>query len=495
MSDKRMWLIALLIGLIGCDHYEYRLVMTPRGQELQRDLNYWQTDTAGTEPTTMPTSRPSSDVGPGELERLQGVYDAPPVRRGSNVVSFSKLVTGRMPDDIGGAGWYETYPTPLGTAFAYLEQFRGNDDLLARQEQILSAVNELADVLLGWLDTQPISQKHGYAALREFLTTQVRHDAKNLALMLKHADQRWPESTDSCGADPEHDLVARWLAYLGRRSYIDRNTLPQWDEFFDSPAGLMISIRRAAQARLGTSPAVAELASMADEDRWPAMRESLGAYVMTTEPFARRRQQWEDRRKEQATPVQTDTKPSEEEFSARYYWSAVFEEAADFGFGSGFDSGGPDRLVVFLKLPDEPLFTNGRRDADQRTVVWDSRLPDRDEAIQPLPETCYALWVQANIEAQQAHFGKLALEGVDLLHYCMWYTNLPGPQKQDWDALLARLNGGPAVLDTLKQAQEAVEPASQASQPADRPDRERYWLIKSLIEKLEKTPATQPAKP
>ena len=42
---------------------------------------------------------------------------------------FTGKFAGRTPDDVGGAGSYTHWETAFGSASAYVERFRGSDDL------------------------------------------------------------------------------------------------------------------------------------------------------------------------------------------------------------------------------------------------------------------------------------------------------------------------------------------------------------------------------
>jgi hypothetical protein len=48
---------------------------------------------------------------------------------------------GDLPNDVGGAGSFNSFKTKMGSMFVYLERFRGNDSLAVQLEDSLEAAN------------------------------------------------------------------------------------------------------------------------------------------------------------------------------------------------------------------------------------------------------------------------------------------------------------------------------------------------------------------
>ena len=58
----KRWLsvLALLAFVHGCDHDNYKIVMTPQGDEVRREITVWHTSQGGTFVTTQPATEPAT---------------------------------------------------------------------------------------------------------------------------------------------------------------------------------------------------------------------------------------------------------------------------------------------------------------------------------------------------------------------------------------------------------------------------------------------------
>ena len=96
----------LLVFLAGCETYKYSLEMKPCDDGVERKL-VW-----------------SGDMSDDVRNRISKSYKK---RVGSN--TFYGKFSGRLPNDVGGAGFYNSFVTNMGKMTIYSERFRGKDDL------------------------------------------------------------------------------------------------------------------------------------------------------------------------------------------------------------------------------------------------------------------------------------------------------------------------------------------------------------------------------
>ena len=138
---------------------------------------------------------------------------------------------------------------------------------------------------------------------------------------------------------------------------------------------------------------------------------------------------------------------------------------------------GGDRLTATLALPCEPLSTNGRWKADEHRVEWAATLvpndkPDESSLQQPLPDLLFAIWVEPAAQVQSGHFGKVALDGTQLVVYCLWRCGLPEEKARLWEAFLGGLKPGADLSKRIGEFRFPDEPQDGETRSAAREIRE-----------------------
>ena len=118
----RLHLTILLcfIVLAGCQQNVYELELTPDGEQLHRKLVCYRVDHRSDAMVVFPDK---------ELERIRAVYPEGPTSPTKLKHTFESLFERNTPQDIGGAGYYLTFDSPVGRLCCYAERFRGTDDM------------------------------------------------------------------------------------------------------------------------------------------------------------------------------------------------------------------------------------------------------------------------------------------------------------------------------------------------------------------------------
>lgn len=210
---KTFWVSVLIASsIVGCDANHYQIEVKPTGETVQRTLTSWRERTVNEQATVVAFPE-------GELAKLATAYDAPVPSHLARRHKFVGVFAGEMPNDVGGSGSYTHWNTPLGSMSAYVERFRGNDDLLADVESRQIAADRFADLLIGWL-TSELQGETGFAELSEFLEIHFRRDLKNLSLYV------WAYGTVSDQDDAQSEIFVRAGQYLVERSYFTPDQLP-----------------------------------------------------------------------------------------------------------------------------------------------------------------------------------------------------------------------------------------------------------------------------
>lgn len=88
-------------------------------------------------------------------------------------------------------------------------------------------------------------------------------------------------------------------------------------------------------------------------------------------------------------------------------------------------------LSISLKLPQEPLLSNGKWEKSSSAVRWSFPPGNR-----PLATICYATWCKVDAKFQKDHFGKVVLDGLALVRYCLWRGGLTAAEGRQWDDFL-----------------------------------------------------------
>jgi len=413
-------LAAMAFVVTGCPHNDYTVQLKPHGNVIERTLMFYCADGEDTNNGT-PNYQSFDEK---ELEAISALYPTNALTTNGSRYIIHGDFTDTMPGDVGGAGVYTNLVTSLGDAGFYVERFRGNDDLAGVAERQFKACGQLTDLIVGWSQTE-LGQQPGYDKLHQFLDVDLRRDLKNASLYFQEGNMIGNYKTNA-----SEEFAVRFGQYLLERGYFTLGEAPAifGELSADNQQALLPRIQRLVARKMGvpdTDPVLASLAFLGDETN---MEKSFTNYLAGTDAYHARLKQWEQDKK---------LKPDANQ--------PVPLDVVDDVIGSLIDfdllGGQPDHLTVQLSLSSPPLHSNGRWDAALKQVVWESDIVDRTNATR-MPFSCYAGWVQPDVQFQTEHLGKVALTGDDLTEYCLWRSCQDAQRSGEWDSFLAGLKAG-----------------------------------------------------
>ena len=247
--------------------------------------------------------------------------------------------------------------------------------------------------------------------------------------------------------------MARFGQYLLERGCLRLSDVP---ELYTSDGYSALSlIQRLAAEKMGipaNGPLPKSFAVLSD---FTALEKSWTNYLAKTDLYLAKVKDWEQKRK--AEPGLKKPEPSN-------LTDDLFEDLLEpFKI---FGDGETDHLTVKLALGRAPNHSNGRW--QDEWVVWEADL----DANRALPVLCFASWSSPAVEFQEAHFGKVVLDGDDLTEYCLWFNGLNGKQAGEWEKILAGLQPGQALKEQLDAFKRKIKSDSgrnsQTNAPAKR---------------------------
>ena len=430
--------LMMTIVLAGCEHDHFLIEVRPHGQAFQRKLTCWHVSGEG--------GKEIRPLAKEELDRIGKIYQKSETIEGGQKHVFTGRFTGKTPADVGGAGSYTHFTSPLGSTSSYIERFRGNDDLEAGLAKRRAAADKLTELTIGWVQSE-MGQGPEVDRLKKFLDKDLRQDLKNIAIYGWAA-----EAADNYKPDLEAEFVLRIAHYLYERGYLSPQDVPKLlpPVMDDDPTPLLSHLQRLVAGKMGVpadGPLPESLAFLSDPDRVAASWEK---YVRTTDLFKKRLEQWKEEKK---TNPDAD-EPAPEDLLV----DLVGELAFEFRI---FDE--DDVVELKLHSGQKPYATNGQWDDEADAVDW-SKKPLRPNA--PLPVFCFALWSQPDREFQKTHFGKVLLGDWELAEYVVWYLGLEGKEVEEWDRFIA----GCKPDTDLKAAVEAFRFSSDPKPDPKKPD-------------------------
>jgi hypothetical protein len=412
---------AVLSGLIlaaGCEANHYKLEMSVDGSTLTRKLTCWRQHGSDEDRQLLPMPEP-------ELQRIAAAYGVEVPQTGEHEFEFTGQFDGSTPNDVGGAGALTLQSSTLGRSWAYVERFRGNDDLAASEAERRAALDDLIRLLTGWLHAE-LGDGEEFEQVRQLLDDTLRHDLENITEYSSIA-----AVIEEVTGDPQYgfEIGLRIAQYSAERGYFDLKEIPtvmQSLRHVDGPGTLQLA-RSILAAKLGREELGENWSFLSTDDR---VQESINRSLQEHPLYARYRI-----RAARANPEAAPPPPTELLVSLAFT-------------ASGLQWGGFDGLDVTLSCPVEPYRTNGEWSANPAQVVWDRRLEQiGDIPQQSLPALLFAFWSAPDEPFQNARFGRVILQDQALADYCRWHAELSTEQSQQWDALLAALKPGPAASE------------------------------------------------
>ena len=457
---KRFLLVLMIAAstLNGCFEIFYKIEMEPKGDKLIRKLTVM-----GFKPPEGERGRTSKEFRDTELAAMTKAYSGSKPEEIDGKYIFTGTFSDAMPNDVGGSGLFVRHESRMGVSMSYIERFRGNDSPGEVIEASLKGVDELVDILIGYMETQ-LGKESDFPKLRRFMNTKLRKDLKNVSvytyLAFNPSRLNWLEVKEENEETIGQEAMARAVAYLIEREYVKPSDIPLLRRSFspeEGPKKLIETIlkRLASKARITDTRFVAKLtALLTDEEK---LERSFEAYIRTTPQYKNALKS-----EERSTGDDPDDGPSKP--AAELVIMPLLERIIHFRLNL---FGGSSRLDMQLALPGKPVFTNGKWNAKSGTVTWKGELTARTDKTNFLPEICYALWAEPNIKFQKAHFGKVILHGQELMNYCLWRQGLTPAQAKIWNAILDKHKPGQSLQDAARSVSVPEEAKDYLQQGAE----------------------------
>lgn len=420
MRTYRLWpaVIISIVVCVGCE--EYVIDMRPAGNTIERKI-------------TCP-SRLSEEA----RKTLMKVYE-----KQIDANTFIGTFGSSLPNDVGGAGFYASLVTDMGSTATYFERFRGDDDLNRTVESWQDMTDRYVDFTIEWLKSE-LGDEPNFANLRNFLDQSVRVDAKNIGLYLWLA----VEAGVNEGADAnQNEMVMRSIHYILERGYVKAEELPVVTrrEYYQDEELIRLA-RRIVAEKMGYSDcnkAGEKLGFLADED---SIHTSLVKYIKSTERF---KQMAAEREGPQLHERDANAQSSDVDIHKFISGGVELEYEYDI-------FGGTCKVEVTLACGSKPIETNGQWDEPNGSVHWSAYVKGKGR----LPTFYYARWSEPNENFQSRHFGRIILDGKNLAEYCCWEKSIEAGQARRWNEFISGIDPnmeiGPIVA--FRFSGESAEP-------------------------------------
>jgi hypothetical protein len=414
--------------IAGCEHNVYELELRPGPEGLQRKLTVYRTSTANDgEKTVAMDGEELKRVAAAHSQEISAQELLAEKRH-----TFETLITGAMPNDIGGNGSYIRWTTSLGSMTSYVERFRGRDNPAQLVTDRLASVDALIVHLIGWADHELAGDPH-LPPVREFIDGELRRDLRDLCVYA------WLYTAAVGDREKVYEeLSVRVGQFLAERDYLTFETLPQLVRKFQSPQSeieILASLRPVLIRKLKLpGPPSAKLSKLSESEE--TLQASFARYAKTTETYKKLHDSWEQERIEN---------PDLEELDA----TAILADSVMAAFLPSA-LGTTDDLEIKLMSPLEPFRTNGSWDGEAKRVSWSSPIERADTEIKQWPTFAYAIWSEPDHEMQTRIFGRTVLSGETLAEYCFWHQALNQKETEDWGQFLDELRPGNGQLELIK---------------------------------------------
>ena len=488
-------LAAVGFVLVGCERDEYELTITPQGETVERRLT---------------VSRTGGSAFPEDkLKQLGRIYPQHVVEtssRNGNTLEryvFTGRFKGNMPNDVGGAGSYAHFDSQMGSAGLYLERFRGNDDVAGVIDARLRSCDRITDLLAGWLKTEFGSYKD-FPKIRRFMDEDFRGDLKNMAMyevLYGNVDRlqdpkvkpdrppdtpAGPEPPDTPNAS-DHRFF-RMLQYLTERDYLRPEDWPQVQQIIhedhDGP-GFAKAVRPLLEKFLARKMGVKDKRIIERTMGWvedpAALQKSLEDYLRGTKEYKKMVADWKAGQERSERKDGQPPPPME-----------VLGLDAIYSMPSLFPVAAAELQVEFI--PEGPVLkTNGTLDGKTGRVKWDGYFGVGQHWL--LPKLCYVVWARPDEAFQKGHFGKVVLDGMELVEYAIWRKGMDERRAREWDALIAGLRPDHESYVRLGKFRFGDEPTTQPAEGTFAPPHScSAGVIRQIQRALDYSPTTRPAK-
>lgn len=477
--------LALLVAatVTACRTTHYELELHPDGATMQRKLSMWTSDTVNGEKTI-------EEFSADELHHVSQIYGVPMPTDLAQRHEFEGEFQARLPGDVTDGGWFLHESSAMGSVNSYIEHIGGKRKISWSLETRQVSFNRLVSVWLAWLDSE-FGEDERYPPFREFVDVVLRDDLWNVSLYMWSFDTFGLVGTDgSSEAEMQatSDLLVRLGIYLAEHDYLDPLDLPEHVrniavaiEDDDSEAFLSIIFRGLAR-KLGVGPDEPlpwPLLDMASD--WGTYEESLDFFVSESDTIREMAESWEQEYRDSLTPAEraecdkprepVEASPEGEDVVEVVVESdcpnaegrpsntisvdgrnSVLWPLTEKGLMLDYELFGGDEsrfARVILHLPRKPIVTNGTWEEDG-TIRWTDGISPGGNMGDRLPDVFHAFWIDPAAKFQKEHFGKVVLDGEELLEHVIAYTVLPSKVAQEWDDFVAGLEPGPELIPTLE---------------------------------------------
>jgi len=425
----------------GCqDHNHYEIELTPDGPALNRQLTCWRERHEKKETILL-------SFFEKELGALETVYGKPSEQPEPSHHRFSGRFEGKTPADVGGSGSYTLFPTAMGSTAAYVERFRGNDDMAGQLDDRRKAIDRLADLVVGWFESQMAKDKN-WAQVRKFLDGEFRKDLHNLDVYLwtanatTAANTRITDETDDPFIKTGSEFVFRAGQYLVDRGYFEpaevfdiARLIPDLSNGDGDGQRLLVLVHKLlvkkVTGRADDKSMAASLRFLTDVKRAGA---SWDKFLRKSPEFVKQQREFESNKKQNPEIRPPDGNSVVEEILVERIVSV-----------ESFISH-PDEVGVTLFTFQKPFSTNGEWETGGNHITWSLSV----DSGHSLPTVCYAAWSIPDEEYQTQHFGKVVLTGEDLSDYVTWYLLLEADDAAEWNRFVAELGPGAELKPKLE---------------------------------------------
>jgi len=347
-------------------------------------------------------------------------------------------------------------------------------------------------MLLAWFRSEiaPYGTLGKYSRLMQFMDTQLRQDLKNVGVYI------WTNQVKQAyGCGQEDDFHLRLLLYFVERKYLAPDELPALLRAVQSRResfneAMLALIRKLVVVKAGFDPSKPLDEPLAFLATPASLIDSLNVFLRTTPEYRALMAKWQ--RDKRQMPKDEPTEPPEP--------TDILEPILTDLIGTSFGWSDASSVTVKLHLPEAPVYTNTGPAEDQPGVyIWSSPLPERSPERQTgLPPFCYAIWAEADVEFQRRHFGRIVLEGKDLVQYCLWHAGLSESQRRQWDEFARSVTPAENLSQRLKafRFEEENAPAEGQAEPFEsHAETITSAIIKALEQPRDEPAATVPPSP